>query len=201
MKLYITPTSPYSRRARIAVFEAGYADQCEEIDVGPIADNLDMLLAAHPSGKAPTLVLDDGIGLSECMLIAHYMDDISDGKLYPTDPGARLTCYRLEALGAVLMDSMFTRSGQNRLDPSEQSPTILKKEIIRSNRCYDALEALVSDLEGQTHMGALTVASSLSYADWRGAEDKWRDSHPRLDTWMTKIERHPSMAATARPDS
>ena len=99
------------------------------------------------------------------------------------------------------MDSMFTRSGQNRLDPSEQSPTILKKEIIRSNRCYDALEALVSDLEGQTHMGALTVASSLSYADWRGAEDKWRDSHPRLDTWMTKIERHPSMAATARPDS
>ena len=99
------------------------------------------------------------------------------------------------------MDSMFTRSGQNRLDPSEQSPTILKKEIISSNRCYDALEALVSDLEGQTHMGALNVASSLSYADWRGAEDKWRDSHPRLDTWMTKIERHPSMAATARPDS
>ena len=58
MKLYITPTSPYSRRARIAVLEAGYADQCEEIDVGPIADNLKMLLAAHPSGKAPTLVLD-----------------------------------------------------------------------------------------------------------------------------------------------
>ena len=201
MKLYITPTSPYSRRARLAVLEAGYADQCEEIDVGPIADNLDTLLAAHPSGKAPTLVLDDGTGLSECMLIAHYMDYISGGKLYPTDPEARLTCYKLEALGAVLMDSMFTRSGQNRLDPSEQSPTILKKEIIRSNRCYEALEALVSDLVGQTHIGALTVASSLSYADWRGAEDKWRDSHPKLDTWMKTIESNSSFAVTARTDN
>lgn len=199
MKLYMTPTSPYSRRARVAIIDAGYGDQCEEIDVGPIVENLDTLLAAHPSGKAPTLMLDDGTGLSECMLIAHYMDDLSGGKLYPADPAARLTCYKLEAVGAVLMDSMFTRSGQNRLDPSEQSPTIIKKEVTRSNRCYDALEGLVGDLEGQSHMGALTVACSLSYADWRGAADDWRDSRPKLDAWMKSMESHPSFAATARP--
>ncbi|HAA90944.1 MAG TPA: hypothetical protein DCS82_03130 [Rhodospirillaceae bacterium] len=201
MKLYITPTSPYSRRARISIIEAGYGDQCEEIDVGPIPENLDTLLAAHPSGKAPTLVLDDGTALSECIIIAHHMNDLSGGKLYPQDTAARLDCFKLEAIGAVLMDSMFTRSGQNRLDPSEQSPTVLKKEVIRSNRIYDALEGLVGELEGQTHMGALTVASSLSYADWRGADDNWRDSHPKLDAWMKGMEAHPSFAATARPDA
>jgi len=199
MKLYITPTSPYSRRARIAVHEAGYADQTEEINLAPLPENLDTLMKCGPGGKVPTLLLDDGTALSECMIIAHYMNDLSDGKLYPTDKAERFDCFRVESIGAVLMDSCFVRSGQSRLDPSEQSPTVIKKEITRSNRCYDDLEELIGLLEGKTHMGALTVASSLSYADWRGAADNWRDSHPKLDAWMKGMESHPSFAATARP--
>ena len=200
MKLYITPTSPYSRRARIAVHEAGVADQTEEINVAPIPDNLDLLLKCGPGGKVPTLLLDDGTAISECILIARYLDDLSGGKLYPKDTAQRLSCYRVEAIGSALMDSLFVRSGQSRLDPSEQSPTLIKKETTRSGRCYDALEALVGELKGKTHMGALTVAASLSYADWRGAADKWRDSHPMLDAWMQGMADHPSYDATTRPD-
>jgi len=201
MKLFMTPTSPYSRRARIAIIEAGYRNQCEEIDVSPIPENLDTLLSAHPSGKAPTLLLDNGIGLSECILIAQHMNDISEGKLYPEDPAERLSCQTMESIGSVLMDSLFARSSQNRLDASEQSHTILKKETDRSNRLYRALDEIVSDLEGKKHMGALTVACALSYADWRGAEDNWRVKHPRLDAWMEEIEQHQSFAATSRPNA
>jgi glutathione S-transferase len=199
MKLLMTPTSPYSRRARIAIIEAGYGDKCEEIDCGPLADHVDKVLAHSPGGKVPTLVLDDGTTLSECMIIAHYMDGLCGGKLYPTDPAAATACYRLESLGALMMDSTFVRSGQNRLDASEQSQTIIEKEKKRSARIYDALEAAVGDLEGQTHMGALSVVAALSYADWRAAADNWRASHPKLDAWMKSMESHPSIAATARP--
>ena len=201
MKLFMTPTSPYSRRARIAIIEAGYRNQCEEIDVSPIPENLDTLLSAHPSGKAPTLLLDNGIGLSECILIAQHMNDASEGKLYPKDPAERLSCQTMESIGSVLMDSLFARSSQNRLDASEQSPTILKKETDRSNRLYRALDEIVSELEGKKHMGALTVACALSYADWRGAEDNWRVKHPRLDDWMKEIEQHQSFAITSRPNA
>tara|TARA_B100000989_G_scaffold294138_1_gene272656 strand:- start:355 stop:960 length:606 start_codon:yes stop_codon:yes gene_type:complete len=201
MKLFMTPTSPYSRRARIAIIEAGYRNQCEEIDVSPIPENLDTLLCAHPSGKAPTLLLDNGIGLSECILIAQHMNDISEGKLYPKDPAERLSCQTIESIGSVLMDSLFTRSSQNRLDASEQSPTILKKETDRSKRLYRALDEIVSELEGKKHMGALTVACALSYADWRGAEDNWRVKHPRLDAWMKEIKQHQSFATTSRPNA
>ncbi|MDA0657102.1 MAG: hypothetical protein O2912_11910 [Proteobacteria bacterium] len=100
------------------------------------------------------------------------------------------------------MDALFLRGGHGRgFGTAELTKTLIKKDETRSGRCYDALESLIGDLEGQTHMGALTVAASLSYADLRGAADKWRENHPRLDAWMQGMDDHPSFKATARPDS
>jgi glutathione S-transferase len=201
MKLYVSAGSPYSRRARIAVREAGLGDQIEEVDANDLPDRKGTLLKLGPGGKIPTLMLDNGTALSESMIIAHYLDRLSGGKLYPADEFALADCYRVEAVGAVLMDSLHVRSVQGRLDPSEQSPRYIKKEAGRCGRCYDTLESMLGLLTGQTHFSALTVAASLSYADWRGAADNWRDSHPKLDAWMKSLESHPSLAATARPDS
>ena len=200
MKLFISAGSPYARRARIAVREAGLSEKIEEVNVNELSDRVGALLEMGPGGKIPTLLLDNGSALSESMVIAHYLDRLSDGKLYPTDMGALADCYRVEAVGAVLMDSLHTRSVQGRLDPSEQSPALLKKEAGRCERCYDTLESTLDLLTGQTHFSALCVAASLSYADWRGSADNWRDSHPKLDAWMKNIENHPSIAATARPN-
>ena len=201
MKLYISARSPYSRRARIARLEAGLENQIEEVNVNNLPNRKALLLEMGPGAMIPTLLLNNGTVISESMVINHYLDRISAGKLYPTDTVALEDCYRLEAVGAVLMDSLHTRSIQSRLGLDEQSPTLLRKEVGRSGRCYNTLESMLDLLTGQIHFSALTVAASLSYADWRGADDNWRESHPGLDAWMTEIERHPCMAATARPDS
>ncbi len=200
MKLFISAGSPYARRARIAVREAGLGDQIEEINVNELSDRVGTLLEMGPGGKIPTLMLDNGAALSESMVIAHYLDRISGGKLYPADPADLADCYRVEAVGAVLMDSLHARSVQFRLDPSEQSSTYLKKEEGRCGRCYDTLESMLDLLAGRTHSSALCVAASLSYADWRGAADNWRESHPNLNAWMKDIENQPSIIATARPN-
>lgn len=199
MKLYVSAGSPYSRRARIAVREAGLDDQTEEVNVNELPDRTAALLALGPGGKIPTLELDNSAVLTESMLIAHYLDVVSDGKLYPADGAELANRLRIETVGAVLMDSLHDRSKQSRLDPSEQSPGYIAKEVARSRRCYDTLQSMLDLLSGQTHFSALTIACSLSYADWRGAEDNWRDSYPELDAWMKEIEKHPSVAATARP--
>jgi glutathione S-transferase len=199
MKLYVSAGSPYSRRARIAVREAGLADRTEEVNVNELPDRTAALLALGPGGKIPTLLLENGAVLTESMVIARYLDVVSGGKLYPTDEAALADCLRVEAVAAVLMDSLHDRSLQSRFDPSERSPGYIEKEVARCGRCYDALESMLDLLNGQTHYSALTVAASLSYADWRGADDNWRDSHTALDAWMKDIESHPSIAATARP--
>ena len=51
----VTRNSPYARRARIAVREAGLLDKVEELDVSPREENLDTPLAYSPAAKYPYL--------------------------------------------------------------------------------------------------------------------------------------------------
>ncbi len=60
MKLFYSGNSPYARRPRIAIREAGLGDRVEEVDVGPIADNTETLLAHGPGAKVPGLLTDGG---------------------------------------------------------------------------------------------------------------------------------------------
>ena len=117
-------------------------------------ENLDKLLSVHPSGKGTDSFVRQRCRPLECMLIAQHMDDLSNGKLYPEDPSKRLSCRMVESVGSVLMDSLFSRSSQNRLDKAEQSHTIINKEIKRSNRLYAALEDVVTELYEKKHTWA-----------------------------------------------
>ena len=83
MKLFYSGNSPYARRPRIAIREAELMDRVEEVDVGPIADNTETLLAHGPGAKVPGLLTDDGAYLCESLVIARHLDGASGGKLYP----------------------------------------------------------------------------------------------------------------------
>ena len=74
MKLLYTGNSPYARRARVAIIEAGLSDRIQQIDIEPRDENIQQLLDHNPSGKVPLLVLDEGGGLCESLLICHYLD-------------------------------------------------------------------------------------------------------------------------------
>lgn len=50
MKLYVSGGSPYSRRARIAVREAGLLDRTEEVNVNELPDRTAALIALGPGG-------------------------------------------------------------------------------------------------------------------------------------------------------
>mgnify|MGYP002640854592 CR=1 FL=1 len=100
MQLVYSHNSPYSRRARVAVRVCGLLEQVEEIVIaaGPAGSaampwvtnysDVTQLVAYGPAGKVPVLVTDSGIGLCESFVIARYLDSLSGGKLYPSEPGA-----------------------------------------------------------------------------------------------------------------
>lgn len=195
MKLFYTVTSPYARRARLAVREAGLVGQVEEVEIIREKNN-DLLFEQGPGGKVPGLLTDGGVYLCESLIIARYLDEASGGRLYPSDAAAREFAFHVEGVASLLMDSLYVRAAENRRDPSEQSSGLIEKETARAKRCYDELAGLAERFDDQVTMDKATVVASLGYADWRAPGDDWRGGRAKLAAWYEAMMRRPSMAET-----
>jgi glutathione S-transferase len=71
MQLLANNTSPFVRIARVAMIEKGL--DVEPTIVDPWADDA-RLRAANAATRVPTLVLDNGTPLSECLLIVQWLE-------------------------------------------------------------------------------------------------------------------------------
>jgi glutathione S-transferase len=72
MKLYLSPTSPYARKVRMAVQELGLSDLVQEVIVDPWNAQADFL-DVNPLCKVPTLVTEKGETLPDSKLIIEYL--------------------------------------------------------------------------------------------------------------------------------
>ncbi len=194
MKLYISGNSPYARRARMAAREAGLADRVEEIAIS----GFDQLLELGPGGKIPVLITDEGRSLCESLIITRYFNDLSGGRLLPTEPAMREDCLALESVASVLMDSLFVRSmEQNHREEASRSNAVLQREAERCRRCYDTLEKMVVGEGDTVSLASIAVISSLGYANWRAPEDDWRDGRPSLESYYDHLMQRPAFSDTA----
>lgn len=196
MKLYFSATSPYARRPRIAIHEAGLTGIVEEVLFKTTEERIELLATMGPGTKIPALETDNGVFLCESLIIARFLDEVSGGKLYPKEQKERELAYQVEGVGSLLMDSLYLRSHEKRRDPSEQSPGEIEKEAKRAQRCYDELDKLLPNYEDKIHMGSMTVVASLGYADWRHPDDNWRSGRNNLAAWFDKMMKRPAMAET-----
>ena len=196
MKLFYTGNSPYARRPRIVAREAGLMDRIEEIDSGPLGGSDSILLTHGPGGKVPGLLTDNGVYLCESLIICRYLNDLSGGGLLPADAKALEEALHVDGVASLLMDSLFTRSRENRRDKSEQSPGVIEIEATRAGRAYDELETLAGGFGDTVHLGMTTAVASLGYADWRHPGDEWRNGRPALAGWFEQIMQRPSMDET-----
>lgn len=195
MKLFYTINSPYARRARMAVREAGLSGRVEEVEI--VRERNDAVLSENgPGGKVPAMLTDSGVFLCESLIIARYLDELSGGRLYPADAAAREFTLHVEGVTCVLMDSLYIRTHENRRDPSERSPGLIEKETARAARCYDALDRLVDRFDDRIHMDKVTAVACLGYADWRHPGDDWRGGRAKLAAWFEEMMKRPAMAET-----
>ena len=75
MKLYDTNMAPNPRRVRIFMAEKGITCETEQVDIIKGENLSDEYLAVNPRGLVPTLVLDDGTVLDECVAICRYLEE------------------------------------------------------------------------------------------------------------------------------
>lgn len=194
MKLYFSGNSPYARRTRIAAAASGLA--VEEVDASPLAAENHFLLQHGPGAKVPALETDTGAFICETLIISRYLNDLSGGKLLPSDQREADAVLELEGIGSLLMDTLFHCSHEKRREAGEQSPAVIAKESLRAARCYDALDARLAGQDAVINLGTIAAIASLGYADWRHADDNWRKGRDGLAAWADAMMEIPAVADT-----
>ena len=126
MRLLGTGTSPYARIVRMQILSRGLA---ERISVEPIATRVESspLHAFNPTGKIPTLVLDDGTAISEARLICTYLDTLHNDTpfVHTVDtPQDRA----IEGIAVGCLDGVAVWVREVRRPENERSPSILQQE-------------------------------------------------------------------------
>ncbi|ABC30527.1 Glutathione S-transferase [Hahella chejuensis KCTC 2396] len=77
---------PYVQRSVITLLEKGVVFKRTDID---LANKPGWFLALSPTGKVPLLLIDNKDAIFESAVICEYLDEVTEGSLFPADPKLR----------------------------------------------------------------------------------------------------------------
>jgi glutathione S-transferase len=188
MKLRSTPTSPFSRKVKIAAMVLGLDDQITPEFADPLKAD-DTLRVQNPLGKMPVLLLEDGDAVYDSVVILDYLDQLAGGgKIIPADPVGRRDALTLQALADGILDAaiLIVYEGRHRPAEKHHAPW-LDYQRAKIMRALGALnDAPNADAPVPVNVGTISLACALGYLDWRKQVD-WRAQFPALVTWLDKF--------------
>jgi glutathione S-transferase len=202
MKLRVNRASPFARKARIVVREAGLAARVEEIEesVSPVAPN-ETLARENPLIKIPALVTDAGETLYDSPVICEYLDTLHSGrKFFPVAGPQRFAALRRQALTDGILDAAVLCRYEMAVRPEalRWSDWIEgQKRKIRGG--LDALEAEVASWGDDFEIGQVGAACVCGYLDFRFADLGWRAGRPKLAAWFERASQRASVRDTSPP--
>lgn len=197
LTLYSSLTSPYVRKVRALIREAGIADVDEIMGSGTPLDPTGAPVGQNPLGKVPALVTDTGEALFDSRVVCRFLDDHAGAGLYPG--GAALwRVLVLEALADGMLDAALAMAYESRLRPEEiRFAPWVEGHWLKVARSLDALESgWMDDLEQPVNMGQIALGCALGYLDFRHAARNWREGRPRLAAWEEAFARRAPMRET-----
>ena len=198
MKALLSPASPFARKVRVVIREAGLMPQVEEVllKTSPL-DSHPQLLAANPTGKLPVLLREDGPAIADSRVITRYLDHVSEAGLYPQ--GRLWEVLTLEALADGIMEAAVAMAYEQRFrEEPMQSRDWLEAQWGKAARAIAALDdRWMSHLEGRLTAAQIAVACALAYVDFRHGDRDWRAQSPALAAWLAAFQERESMKQTA----
>ncbi|MGH8507013.1 MAG: glutathione S-transferase family protein [Stenotrophobium sp.] len=199
MKLYCSPTSPYSRKVRVVAEELGLSDLIEEIMVDPFAPPPEFL-AANPLSRVPVLITDRGEALPDSSLIIEYLQTRGHGLASVARGSKRWATLRRGQIAEGIIDATVATVFEKRRPESIIYPTFLDRQREKILRSLDVLtlelDALSTDAPGVVE---ITAAVALAYLDLRMPYLEWRKQHEALSTWQEAFAQRPAMLKTQPP--
>jgi glutathione S-transferase len=202
MKLYSGPVSLFTSKVRIALAEKELPYERVEVGWG-LADaylpHHPDVVRLNPKKQVPILV-DGDVVLPDSTLILEYLEDrFPTPALYPTEPGAKAMCRRLEAAAdEIVFPSVWTLIAEGLYPPGpegrdEAALKTAREELAGHYRQLD--EAL----EGRDYLcGDYSVADIATFvfvsaAAMLGAPVG--DGCDRLQAWVGRVSSLPVVAA------
>ena len=197
MKLMMAAPSPFVRKVRVLIREAGLIDQVEEVEVVTAPGGApEDLLAANPLGKIPALIREYGPTLYDSRVICRFLNDRAEGSYYPD---ARLwEVLTLEATADGIMDAAVLMVYEARFrEEAIRSQAWVDAQWAKVDRALSALESRwISHLTGPLDMGQIATGCALGYLDFRHGDRGWRTGRPQLAEWFAGFESRDSMKST-----
>lgn len=197
MRLLLSATSPYARKAHVALLEKGVAFE----PVFLLASD-PTVAAANPLGKIPALVCADGAVVYDSPVIVQYLEVVAPNPaLYPADPLARIDALRWEALGDGVCDAVVARMMESRRPAERQDPGSMAHQAGKVTRGLAAMEQTLGDREyavgGAFSLADIVIACTIGYADLRAPEllEPFGALRARYNGMLAR----PSLAATVPP--
>src|SRR5262249_1989859 len=200
LTLRSSPASPFVRKVRIAASVLGL-ERDIALEPSDTMNASDTVRQQNPLGKIPALVLEDGTVLFDSRVILDYLDHrAGGGRIVPTDPGARFSALRLQALAGGLMQASVLLVNESRGRPAERpEPKWVDHQAGKVARALAALEAAPPALTAPPDVGQIALACALGYRDFRFA-GTWRGDHPRLVQWLHRFAaRRPPLSPAPPP--
>lgn len=198
--LFVSARSPFARRVRIALREAGIT--CREQQENVLEPSPE-LLSANPFGRVPTLRLADGLVLTESQVILERLWETSPSPLRPREPLARLRADAASGLALVVCEKSVEWYFEH-MRPEGQRDGALLEEIRRGvTGALERLEAALTPgpflLGAEPSTGDVDAVIALDYL-WLRLGREWTARCPRLLALHERLSAsRPSVRETAPP--
>lgn len=204
MKFLANTTSPFVRIARISMIEKGLNPELTIVD--PWADDV-QLRQANVATRVPTLVLDDGSPLTECLLIVQWLEATRPEPQWPSLMGKPDQVNGVIARAGVAMGAIDA-SVITLITRKVSAPALFDETPIGLRRRRTMVEAMqrLDDYYARQDMQALASAPPTldvvcavtlqDYQLFRYADQPWLPDTKNLKGLSLAMRSRPSFAQT-----
>lgn len=178
--------SPYVRRAAITgtLLEVPFEHRSVSV-----FRHMAEFRAINPLIKAPTLVTDDGIAISESLLIIQHFEDVAGRSLRPLEGVARRRDLALTGIGIVAADKAVSIEYERKRPEAQRYAPWQERIVTQLHVALDLLDAAAKE-------GELTAGPELLPSDIAAAI-AWGFCRFVIPEFVPE-ERWPALAAQAR---
>lgn len=194
MKLYANPTSPYVRIVRMAIIEKGLAGAVEIVPADAWADAPDFL-DANPAGRVPALVTDDGVRLTEALLILCHLDAVRPDP--PAIPRESTLVLSRAGLAVSVFDAAVEVIIARKSAPDFDGHMVGQKRFRTMRDGFARLDAACPESAKRTlDLADMAAITALDYAVFRFPGTDWRGTNRRLAAFRDAHADRASVAET-----
>ena len=200
MLLYQFRKGTNPRRVIIYLAEKGLDVPRYELDYAGGEHRSARYLAINPSGRAPTLVTDGGVAITDSAAIVEYLEELHPQRpMIGADPEERARVRSLERLGADLVGrgQLWLWNATDAFRAKEPEPRRAQADRL-FRHVGELLDVLEREIGDQAFIAGPepTVADFTVFPIFQTARERFDlsfgEDHPRLHAWYARFRSRPS---------